>query len=193
MMLRRQETPPDTGQLSLEDATVDDLRVIASSLLTEHGMNPVRPTNKLRWRASPWEKVMKTEDCWYWVGALNAYGYGVFTLRGQPWMAHRYFYEHLVGPIPEGLDIDHLCRVRACVNPAHLEPVTRRENLLRGEGRTARNAAVKHCPQNHAYDSANTYISRKGSRECRACKREKARLLRHPELQGLFELRERRS
>jgi hypothetical protein len=84
-----------------------------------------------------WPKVDKTETCWLWVGAIGTGGYGNFYIssvgrRIRSVRAHRWAYEHLVGSIPDGLDLDHLCRNRACVNPAHLEPVTRRVNLRRG-------------------------------------------------------------
>lgn len=93
--------------------------------------------------------------------------------RGQ--QAHRVAYELFVAEIPEGFDLDHLCRNRGCVNPDHLEPVTRRENLLRGETIPARNARITHCPQGHPYDAENTRIRPCGRRRCAACNREAAR------------------
>ena len=80
-----------------------------------------------------WSRVNKTDTCWLWTGALGTGGYATIRLPGsrQQLRAHRWAYEYFVGPIPEGLTLDHLCRVRHCVNPAHLEPVTMRENLLR--------------------------------------------------------------
>ena len=124
-----------------------------------------------------WNKVDLSDPggCWMWVAACTRGGYGHFQLGGRWVRAHRFSYEALVGPIPPGLQIDHLCRVRACVNPAHLEPVTCRENLLRGDTLTARNAAKTHCPQGHSYDEANTYIRSTGGRNCRACDRDSAR------------------
>lgn len=80
-----------------------------------------------------WAKVDKTETCWLWTAAIRRRsGYGVFSHQARTMLAHRFAYELLVGPIPDGLVIDHLCRVRHCVNPDHLEPVTQRENLRRG-------------------------------------------------------------
>jgi HNH endonuclease len=99
-------------------------------------------------------------------------GYGMITVGGVRWAAHRYSYTQLVGPIPEGLDLDHLCRNRPCCNPAHLEPVTRSENLKRGNvGVWAKehNGKKTHCPSGHEYSGDNLYIHPRGSRCCRAC------------------------
>jgi hypothetical protein len=115
-------------------------------------------------------------DCWVWTRSRTE-GYGWMWLNGRGTQVHRVTYELLVGPIPAGLVIDHLCRVRACCNPAHMEPVTRGENVLRGETITARCAAKTHCPQGHPYDEVNTYRDRNGGRYCRRCQslRAKAR------------------
>lgn len=115
--------------------------------------------------------VQRGDECWEWTGARNAYGYGVFKLDGRVVMAHRFSYEAEVGLIPDGLQLDHLCRVRHCVNPAHLEPVTSRENLLRGSTITAANAAKTHCKRGHEFTPENTYVDKKGRRDCRACRR----------------------
>ena len=119
-----------------------------------------------------WAKVEKTESCWIWVGPLNWRGYG--TVRpsgGGTRMAHRVIYECLRGPIPDGLTLDHLCRVRRCVNPEHLEPVTLKENILRGLGPTAINAKKEYCPRGHPLSGDNLVKNklRRGMRECRLC------------------------
>jgi hypothetical protein len=115
--------------------------------------------------------------CWLWMAALTPAGYGMIGRpggRGQnPLMAHRASWELHRGPIPEGLHIDHLCRNPACVNPDHLEPVTQRENLLRGVGISALNSQKTHCVNGHEFTAENTYIfPRDGTRQCRACRRE---------------------
>jgi hypothetical protein len=117
-----------------------------------------------------WRKVQKTEGCWEWLACRNAFGYGVLKPPSfdKLMLAHRYTYELLVGPIPDGLQLDHLCRNRGCVNPAHLEPVTNRENCQRGQaGAFYRNKT--HCPQGHPYDETNTYRTSVGGRMCKAC------------------------
>jgi len=116
-----------------------------------------------------WKRITKTDTCWLWAEPLRA-GYGMIKNEGgRPVGAHRVVYELLVGPIPDGLHLDHLCRVRNCVNPTHLEPVTRRENILRGESFAAANRAKTHCPQGHEYNGMNTRVSQSGKRHCRPC------------------------
>ena len=115
--------------------------------------------------------------CWIWQLHTTAAGYGLVrpSKREGTVLAHRRSYETFIGPIPDGLHVDHLCRVRACVNPAHLEPVTCRENLLRSPLTfQARNAAKTRCPREHPYDETNTRWS-KGSRYCRTCDRARRR------------------
>jgi hypothetical protein len=113
--------------------------------------------------------------CWEWIGAKDRDGYGKIPWRlpsgrGSGY-AHRVVYELAVAPIPTGLTIDHLCRNRGCVNPAHLEPVTHRVNTLRGQTFSGKNARKTHCIRGHAFDETNTHRSSKGERVCRACSR----------------------
>jgi hypothetical protein len=125
-----------------------------------------------------WAKVDKSgEECWLWTAHLDKDGYGFFRIGGKGsrnLRAHRVSYEWARGPIPETLQLDHLCRTPSCVNPEHLEPVTGRENVLRGETFAATNAQKTHCPLGHPYDLFNTY-EYKGMRTCRACRRLKRR------------------
>lgn len=125
---------------------------------------------------SPFEralsKFMITEDCWPWVGSRTD-GYG--RLRGGRGnvLAHRLLYETLVGNIPEGRVLDHLCRNRACVRPSHLEVVTNRENGLRGIGPQAEHARKTHCIYGHEFTAENTLLHQRSygiSRVCRVCK-----------------------
>lgn len=113
--------------------------------------------------------------CWLWKPVPSNGGYGQFYLNGKPRLAHRASYELFVKPIPPGLTIDHLCEVRACVRPDHLDPVTLAENLRRAkvwEGGAAAQREKTHCPQGHPYDEANTRRSGSGRRHCKACARE---------------------
>jgi hypothetical protein len=124
-----------------------------------------------------WSKVKtgNLEDCWEWIPKIKPGGYGHICFDGHRVGAHRFAYELLHGPIPEGLTIDHLCRNRICVNPAHMELVPNRINVLRGVGITAQEAKKTHCPQGHVYDLFNTYYSKDGERHCRECDRERHR------------------
>ncbi|MGE3836162.1 MAG: HNH endonuclease signature motif containing protein, partial [Acidimicrobiia bacterium] len=112
--------------------------------------------------------------CWQWQAEVT-FGYGRDHFRDGRWRSHRLSFVVLVGPIPDGLVIDHLCRNRACCNPDHLEAVTPRTNVLRGEGIAATNAAKTHCPKGHPYSPWNTERRRNGGRRCRACRSISAR------------------
>lgn len=107
--------------------------------------------------------------CWLWLGALDPDGYGSLHVEDRKQRAHRVSFEIFRGGIPAGRQIDHLCRVRCCVNPDHLEPVTCKENLLRGDTLNARNATKTHCKRGHIFDEANT-IKVPHGRECRTCR-----------------------
>ena len=115
-----------------------------------------------------WSKVACRGGCWEWTASLRR-GYGRFSIGYRTFPAHRVAYEMLVGPIPDGLTLDHLCRNKACVNPDHLEPVTGVENTQRGPSGEF-NLAKTHCPQGHPYDAENTYYQPNGGRRCRVCK-----------------------
>jgi hypothetical protein len=112
-------------------------------------------------------RVEKTDGCWLWTGSVGRNGYGVICIGRALVKAHRYSYEQHVGPIPSGMQLDHLCRVRHCVNPAHLEPVTNRENVVRGIAARPKRTA---CSRGHAFTSSNTYINPRGRRECKKCR-----------------------
>lgn len=127
-----------------------------------------RPTVEDRF----WAKVDKrgSDECWQWTAVRSWGGYGLFNDGRAHCHAHRFAYELLVGPIPEGKQLDHLCRNRTCVNPAHLEPVTQQENIRRGDcGKHTREKT--HCPQGHPYAGDNLYVTPDGRRECRQCRR----------------------
>lgn len=120
-----------------------------------------------------WEKVDQSADCWLWTATIGIYGYGKFHMEGRPHDAHRVAWLLTHGAVPEDLQLDHLCRNRVCVNPAHLEPVSQRENILRGTAPTALNAAKTHCIHGHELSGANVYHrkDRAGRRQCRECSR----------------------
>lgn len=135
-----------------------------------------------RWKephpARFWSKVDQRgpDECWDWQAALNHHGYGVYRFGGRNHLAHRMAYELIVGPIPPGKQLDHVrargCHGRACCNPAHLEPITHRENQLRGDGPGGLNARKTHCAHGHPFTPENTYIDPStGGRRCRTCAR----------------------
>jgi DNA-binding XRE family transcriptional regulator len=126
-----------------------------------------------------WAKVDASGDCWEWIAPRTPAGYGQFQLTSHRRIAaHRFAWEILVGPIPEGLQLDHLCRNPPCVNPDHLEPVTPRENTLRGYGPTARYAKATTCVAGHPLAGDNLYRYPDGERGCRTCARRAAGELR---------------
>lgn len=132
---------------------------------TDPGVNAFGPPSERVWRY-----VDRTDTCWLWTGALNQAGYGrFFTGDDGKRLAHRFMYELLVGPIPEGLTLDHLCRTPACVRPDHLEPVTRSENARRA------GANKTHCRRGHLFVEANTSWYR-GKRQCKTCSNEQRRI-----------------
>ena len=115
--------------------------------------------------------------CWLWTGRTDKRGYGSFRCFNHTSTAHRWAYMLFVGSIADELEVDHLCRITSCVNLSHLEPVTSRENMLRGFSPATANAKATHCPRGHPYDLFNTYLY-KGHRHCVACKRENVRQYR---------------
>lgn len=124
-----------------------------------------------------WAKVLNcpATGCWLWRGYVHKSGHGRLTHEQRSWGAHRFAYYRLVGPPPTDT-LDHLCRTPACVNPGHMEPVSRGENVLRGVGFAAENARKTHCPKGHEYTPGNTRRNKIGWRWCIECSREKDRL-----------------
>lgn len=127
------------------------------------------------------EKIALTDSgCIEWI-AFVSNGYGRFfagrTRLGENGVvsAHRWSYEYHRGPVPDGLELDHLCRNRACVNPDHLEPVTHSENTLRGMAPSALAAKKAHCPEGHPYSGDNLLVDNEGKRRCRSCTRQRNR------------------
>lgn len=136
---------------------------------------PVTSTLPVKERFLTWVGPMLDGQCWEWQGSKNNKGYGCFSIENKLMLAHRVAYELFVGPIPEGLTIDHLCRNRICVNTEHLEPVPMRENWARGEANSAVSTRTGECQRGHPFDEANTYNRPNGKRTCIACRRMKER------------------
>lgn len=112
--------------------------------------------------------------CWISTGADNGAGYSVFQVDGRQVYMHRWSYQHFIGPIPAGLQLDHLCRTTRCVNPAHLEPVTCGENIRRA---AVRYKSITHCKRGHEFTPENTRVGSSGSRNCLECQRLRGRAL----------------
>lgn len=123
-----------------------------------------------------WEKVSKGDGCWVWTGYIGENGYGRFSVGGRLVNSHRWAYEEAHGPVDPLLVIDHLCRVRECVNPAHLEPVTQQENAARGQRAEGRDKA---CRNGHPRTPENVHVRQDGSRYCSECKRQRDRRYYH--------------
>lgn len=122
-----------------------------------------------------WNYVQESGDCWLWTASVRPDGYGEFRVNGRLTRAHRFAYEQMVGPIPEGLILDHLCRVRRCVRPAHLDPVTFAVNSQRGA--SAHIIQTGRCIHGHVMDAGNTYIRPDtGQHLCRRCRADESRL-----------------
>jgi len=118
-----------------------------------------------------WSKIEKGDSCWIWTGAHTKRGYGRLFNGIKYVSAHRFSFQLLSGPIPDGLELDHLCRNHACVNPDHLEPVSHRENVRRGVAGD-KHRALTRCSRGHEFTDSNTLITTKGWRRCRVCARE---------------------
>lgn len=134
-----------------------------------------------RWKNRPSiaDRIDADGDCWLWTGPPTAYGYGQVSVGGGPRCVHVVVWESLVGLVPDGLELDHLCRVKMCCNPDHLEPVTHQTNM-------SRVPKPNRCPRGHPYTPANTYTHpTKGHRACMACNREKQRERRQRRVRAL--------
>ena len=117
--------------------------------------------------------VVLRDGCWVWSGPLTASGYARASIGNRPTRVHRAAYQEWCGPIPDGTVLDHLCRNRAYVNPAHLEAVSQQENVQRGAAAdlSVRRYPRTHCPHGHAFTVDNSYFCKRGTRSCRACRR----------------------
>jgi len=163
---------PDLFDLQFEQEQAQERQMRNQRLLDGLGRNMDSAVVRLHSRI----KRDPETGCWLWTGPIpvGSKGYARLRVDGKRWLAHRFSYHIHVGPIPHGMTIDHLCRVRHCINPRHMEPVSTRTNVLRGVGTSAVNARKTHCVHGHPFDEENTkwVKHRPGRRECRTCQRE---------------------
>lgn len=120
-----------------------------------------------------WRKVERGQACWTWTAALRDDRYGAFWFNGRMRLAHRVAWEMVRGVIPPGMTLDHTCRNRRCVRVEHLEAVSLKENLRRGDSPSARNSRKADCNSGHPLVGENLYITSGGTRQCRACKKQR--------------------
>lgn len=177
-------TRPDRQEIAtlrpeLHKRLADRFKELSERDLSPDGLADVALDVVSGWQAEEFfARVEKTDGCWRWTAGVSGTNHGRFWTGERHVPAHRYSYEYAVGRIPEGLYLDHLCRNPRCVNPAHLEPVTPRTNVLRGTSMVAGNASKTHCLRGHEYTPENTYRDKKGKRSCRECARLKSLRIR---------------
>lgn len=129
-----------------------------------------RPPTPARDRLLALVEIDEATGCWLWMGSRKGPGYGTFCFENVTRLAHRVSYELFVGPIPEGLQVDHLCNTPPCVRPDHLEVCSGRQNVLRSPAApSAINARKTHCNNGHEFTPENTYVTKNGSRQCKRC------------------------
>lgn len=126
-----------------------------------------------------WKHVIKSDGCWRWNRSHFRSGYARVKFKGRDTVAHVISWELTNGPVQNGLELDHLCRNRGCVNPSHLEPVTHRENMIRGNTAIRTNALKINCREGHPLAGDNLFVRKDGRRRCRACERATAKRLRN--------------
>lgn len=137
---------------------------------------------KSRKRLTAWERffnlVNTQNSCWLWSGGLHEGGYGVFNSGTRLMGSHRWIYQQVFGKIPNGYEIDHLCKTPGCVRPSHLEAVTPSENCKRSSSwhHFVRSASkIRECPKGHPYNDVNTYLDKQNCRHCKTCDRERSK------------------